>query len=98
MTHQAISWREIAIYNSRAILAVKEGVQREGRPDLTALIQLPLPWEPTLAFGTLRIKGANWAPLSNGLPEAPVFDLLVHPTKGLLPTATHGRGMYELPL
>ena len=43
-------------------------------------------------------KGANWAPLSNGLPEAPVFDLQVHPTKRLLRAATHGRGMYEVPL
>ncbi len=43
-------------------------------------------------------KGTNWAPLSNGLPEAPVFDLQVHPTKRLLRAATHGRGMYELPL
>jgi hypothetical protein len=43
-------------------------------------------------------KGANWTPLSNGLPEAPVFDLQVHPTKRLLRASTHGRGMYEVPL
>jgi photosystem II stability/assembly factor-like uncharacterized protein len=43
-------------------------------------------------------KGANWAPLSNGLPEAPVFDLQVHPTKRLLRASTHGRGLYEVPL
>jgi hypothetical protein len=42
--------------------------------------------------------GQNWAPLSNGLPEAPVFDLQVHPTKRLLRASTHGRGMYEIPL
>jgi hypothetical protein len=43
-------------------------------------------------------SGHSWAPLSNGLPEAPVFDLQAHPTKRLLRAATHGRGMYELPL
>jgi photosystem II stability/assembly factor-like uncharacterized protein len=43
-------------------------------------------------------RGANWAPLSNGLPEAPVFDLQLHPTKRLLRASTHGRGMYEFPL
>ena len=43
-------------------------------------------------------KGATWAPLSNGLPEAPVFDLQVHPTKRLLRASTHGRGLYEIPL
>jgi len=43
-------------------------------------------------------KGQNWAPLSNGLPEAPVFDLQIHPTKRLLRASTHGRGLYEFPL
>jgi photosystem II stability/assembly factor-like uncharacterized protein len=43
-------------------------------------------------------KGQNWAPLSNGLPEAPVFDLQIHPTKQLLRASTHGRGLYEFPL
>jgi len=43
-------------------------------------------------------KGGNWTPLSNGLPEAPVFDLQIHPTKRLLRASLHGRGLYELPL
>lgn len=42
--------------------------------------------------------GLNWAPLQNGLPDAPVFDLQIHPTQRLLRVATHGRGLYELPL
>lgn len=40
-------------------------------------------------------SGANWAPLSNGLPDAPVLDLKIHPTRRLLWAATHGRGVYE---
>jgi photosystem II stability/assembly factor-like uncharacterized protein len=42
--------------------------------------------------------GRNWQPLENGLPDAPVFDLQIHPTQRLLRAATHGRGVYEIPL
>jgi hypothetical protein len=43
-------------------------------------------------------RGATWMPLQNGLPDAPVFDLQIHPTQRLLRAATHGRGVYEIPL
>jgi hypothetical protein len=43
-------------------------------------------------------RGQTWLPLENGLPDAPVFDLQVHPTQRLLRAATHGRGVYELTL
>jgi hypothetical protein len=43
-------------------------------------------------------QGLTWAPLQNGLPDAPVFDLQIHPTQRLLRAATHGRGVYELAL
>ncbi len=43
-------------------------------------------------------SGRNWQPLENGLPDAPVFDLQVHPTQRLLRASTHGRGLYELAL
>lgn len=43
-------------------------------------------------------SGATWSPLSNGLPDAPVFDLGIHPTQRLLRAATHGRGVYEIAL
>jgi hypothetical protein len=39
--------------------------------------------------------GLNWAPLSNGLPDAPVFDLQLHPTARLLRASLHGRGVWE---
>jgi photosystem II stability/assembly factor-like uncharacterized protein len=42
--------------------------------------------------------GQDWFPLPNGLPDAPVYDLQVHPTRRLLRAATHGRGLYEYPL
>jgi photosystem II stability/assembly factor-like uncharacterized protein len=42
--------------------------------------------------------GATWAPLQNGLPDAPVFDLQIHDTQRLLRAATYGRGVYEIPL
>jgi hypothetical protein len=39
--------------------------------------------------------GDSWEPLANGLPDAPVFDLQIHPTRRLLRAALHGRGIYE---
>jgi hypothetical protein len=42
--------------------------------------------------------GLNWEPFENGLPDAPVFDLQIHATQRLLRAATHGRGVYEIPL
>jgi hypothetical protein len=43
-------------------------------------------------------QGTTWQPLENGLPDAPVYDLQIHPTQRLLRAATHGRGVFELPL
>ena len=43
-------------------------------------------------------SGLNWNPFQNGLPDAPVFDLQIHPTQRLLRAATHGRGVYEIKL
>ncbi len=43
-------------------------------------------------------SGHTWEPLPNGLPDAPVFDLQIHPTRRLLRCTTHGRGLYEYPL
>jgi photosystem II stability/assembly factor-like uncharacterized protein len=42
--------------------------------------------------------GATWAPLQNGLPDTPIYDLQIHPTQRLLRAATHGRGVFEIPL
>jgi len=39
--------------------------------------------------------GGTWAPLQNGLPDAPVFDLQIHAGARLLRASTHGRGLYE---
>jgi photosystem II stability/assembly factor-like uncharacterized protein len=43
-------------------------------------------------------SGMTWDPLENGLPDAPVFDLQIHPTQRLLRAALHGRGVYEFAL
>jgi hypothetical protein len=43
-------------------------------------------------------RGATWTPMPNGLPDAPIFDLQIHPTRKLLRASTHGRGLYEFPL
>src|SRR5579872_4228508 len=43
-------------------------------------------------------SGMTWATMENGLPESPVYDILIHPTQRLLRAATHGRGVYEIAL
>jgi hypothetical protein len=43
-------------------------------------------------------SGANWALFADGLPDAAVLDLLLHPTRRLLWAGTHGRGVYECDL
>ena len=42
--------------------------------------------------------GANWIPFSNGLPRVAVFGMAIHPQHRVLRIATHGRGMYDIPL
>jgi hypothetical protein len=42
--------------------------------------------------------GNSWTPLSDGLPDAPVYDLQIHPTARLLRACLHGRGLFELKL
>jgi hypothetical protein len=39
--------------------------------------------------------GNTWNPAANGLPDAPVFDLQLHPTQRLLRASLHGRGLWE---
>lgn len=43
-------------------------------------------------------SGSTWTTLQNGLPDAAVFDLQIHPTVRLLRASTHGRGMFEYKL
>jgi hypothetical protein len=40
----------------------------------------------------------QWSPLSAGLPECAVTDLAIHEKTRLLRAATHGRGLWEIPL
>jgi hypothetical protein len=40
-------------------------------------------------------SGASWEPFSEGLPDAAVTDMLLHPRSRLLRAATHGRGVWE---
>ncbi len=40
--------------------------------------------------------GATWMIFGEGLPNSAVFDLVLHPTTGVLVAATHGRGMFKM--
>ena len=39
--------------------------------------------------------GVTWEPFSEGLPDAAVTDMVLHPRSRLLRAATHGRGVWE---
>ena len=43
-------------------------------------------------------SGATWSPMENGLPDAAVFDLQIHPATRIMRASTHGRGMFEFKL
>ena len=42
--------------------------------------------------------GGLWTPLGDGFPMVAVFDLASQPGTGRLVAATHGRGMFEIPI
>src|SRR5262249_39628403 len=42
--------------------------------------------------------GASWIPYRNNLPNCAVFDLKLHATERVLRAATHGRGLWEIPV
>lgn len=42
--------------------------------------------------------GGNWTRLQDGLPVSAVYDVAAQPGTGRLVAATHGRGMFELPI
>ncbi|MEQ1922379.1 MAG: carboxypeptidase-like regulatory domain-containing protein [Pyrinomonadaceae bacterium] len=42
--------------------------------------------------------GAHWGPLGTGLPRVAVFGIAIQPTSRILRIATHGRGMYQIPV
>jgi hypothetical protein len=46
-------------------------------------------------FGSLN-RGQHWQRMRNGLPPAPVRDLVIHPRDRELVIATHGRGLFVL--
>ncbi len=39
--------------------------------------------------------GNTWTTLQTGLPDAPVYDLQIHPTMRVMRAALHGRGIWE---
>jgi len=60
------------------------------------------PANPTHVFAGADIgiwrsldSGSNWQPYEEGLPDAGVTDMQLHPTRRLLRAATYGRGVYE---
>lgn len=42
--------------------------------------------------------GASWTSFSEGLPRVAVFGMEIQPTNRILKIATHGRGIWEMPL
>jgi len=42
--------------------------------------------------------GANWTPYGTGLPRVAVFDMAILNSQRILRVATHGRGIWEIPI
>jgi photosystem II stability/assembly factor-like uncharacterized protein len=42
--------------------------------------------------------GTNWRPYGTGLPRVAVFDMAIQNVKRVVRIATHGRGMWEIPI
>jgi hypothetical protein len=42
--------------------------------------------------------GATWIPFGTGLPIVAVFDMAIQPVSHVLRIATHGRGMWQIPI
>ncbi len=42
--------------------------------------------------------GVSWIPLGTGLPIVAVFDMAIQPVTQMLRIATHGRGMWQIPI
>jgi hypothetical protein len=50
-------------------------------------------------FGTLRSKPGEWVPFGTGIPDAvPAIEISTNPQQDTLVLATHGRGVWKLPL
>jgi Domain of unknown function (DUF4214) len=47
---------------------------------------------------TSEDSGGTWSPYGQGLPRVAVFDMAIQNVKRVLRIATHGRGMWEIPL
>jgi photosystem II stability/assembly factor-like uncharacterized protein len=60
----------------------------------------PDAWYIGTDIGVFRTAdaGTTWQPYRNNLPNCAVFDLKLHPTERVLRAATHGRGLWEIPV
>ena len=73
-------------------------------PDMPVNAVLIDPGDPSFVYlGTdlgvyAGVPPLGWQPLGDGFPMVAVFDLAVEPGAGHLVAATHGRGMFSLPL
>lgn len=75
-----------------------------GLPDLPVNAVLLDPDDPGILYiGTdlgvwAGTEEGGWQPLGEGMPNVAAFDLAVETATGLLVAATHGRGMFGLPV
>ena len=75
--------------SSTALLDIEHNAIQYDRPTGNLYVGADLGlWESTDG-------GAIWNPMANGLPDAAVFDLQLHPTQRLLRACLHGRGLWE---
>jgi hypothetical protein len=97
-------WR-ITSLDTVPVLTAINGSGITGLPDVPVNAFVVDPMKATRLFAGTDIgvfvsenSGGAWSPFGTGLPRVAVFGMAIQNVKRVLRIATHGRGMWEIPL
>ncbi|PZR72476.1 MAG: hypothetical protein DLM73_13260 [Chthoniobacterales bacterium] len=97
-------WKVVNL-NTTPVWTPLQGTDQNVLPNIPVNALVVDPAQPNRIFAGTDIGvyvtqdgGANWVPFGQGLPRVAVFDMAIQPTSRLLRIATHGRGMWEIPV
>jgi hypothetical protein len=101
---QSHAWRITNLDTTPVITAIN-GTGINTLPDVPINGLVVDPQKSTRVFAgtdigvfTSEDSGGTWSPYGQGLPRVAVFDIAIQNVKRVLRIATHGRGMWEIPL
>ncbi len=103
-TSQSHVWK-VTNLNTTPVITGINGSGITGLPDVPVNGFAIDPQQPLRLFAGTDIgvyisedAGVRWSPYGQGLPRVAVFDIAIQNIKRVLRIATHGRGMWEIPL